>query len=321
VNGLVVVAGTDDPRVAQGWGLTLSAIAMPHRVVDRAEEALPFDPDAPVHAEWPERYSLVVSSEDKERVLAILDAQHDEESARAKDERAIAVEATSRTRPAIAALVSVLLSLGLVLVFLRTPGFQSDVSLKLRVDAERIFAGEWWRLFGGPLLHGDLGHLCGNVAFLLPLGYFCALRLGPGHFVAGFVFSAAAGNVASVLWHGAPFHQVGASGGVFGVLGVLVGAALYAANLRSDPRYRRRALLGAALAYLGLTAFGATIEELRTTERLLPVSTPDMAAHVFGFLGGVLLGALGERTKSLKKDTALLICGAGAVIIAMWAAR
>lgn len=320
-DALVVIAGTNDAREAQGWGLTLSAIALPHRVVDRTEEMLPFSPDDPVHAEWPERYSLVVSSEDADRALAILDAQGEEEKARKKDESAIAVEAKARTRPAIAATGALLLNALLVFIFLRTPGFRSDVSLKLRVDAARIFAGEWWRLLGGPLLHGDLGHLGSNVSFLLPLGFFCALRLGVGHFVFGFIASAALGNVASILWHGAPFVQVGASGGVFGVLGVLVGAALYSASQRSDPRYRRRAVLGAALAYLGLTAFGATLEELRTEPRLLPVSTPDVAAHLFGFFAGVVLGAMGERLKSKRLDSLLLASATGLIIAAMWAAR
>ncbi|MCC6811284.1 MAG: rhomboid family intramembrane serine protease [Deltaproteobacteria bacterium] len=319
-DALIVIAGTDNGAEAQSWNLTLSAISLPHRVVDRREELLPFSEGAAAHDEWPERFCLVVSSEDADRALAVIDAQSEEELARKKDVQAMASEAQHRTRPGIAALGTLALNALLILVFLRTPGFRSDVSLKLRVDAERIFAGEWWRIFGGPLLHGDLGHLMSNVSFLLPLGYFCAVRLGVGHFVFGFVTSAALGNVASVLWHGAPFFQVGASGGVFGVLGVLVGAAIYAASQRSDPRYRRRAVLGAALAYLGLTAFGATIEELRTMPRLLPVSTPDMAAHVFGFLAGVLVGVVGERTKT-RRDAWLFVVAAAVVMGALWAAR
>src|SRR4051812_15664306 len=118
--GLAIIAGTDAPAEAQSWGLVLSAIALPHRVVDRAEEPLPYVHDAD---EWTERFCLVVSAEDAGRVRAILDAQGEEERAKRKDEQAITSEARARTRPGMAAAASLFLCALLVIVFLRTPGF------------------------------------------------------------------------------------------------------------------------------------------------------------------------------------------------------
>ncbi len=318
---LRIIASTDDPAAARAWGLMLEAVGLPHRVVDHSIERLPFEPDEDDLAKAA-RYLLVVSVEDADRAHALLDAEREEEVER-RARAARVVHEPPRASDARAWAVTCALGVVLLLVYLRSPGFDADISRTLRVDAERILQGEWWRLIGGALLHSDPGHLAGNLSFLLPLGYFCVRRFGAGALLFGFVATAALGFAASVFWHGVPYRSVGASGGMFGLLGLLVGAALGEDAPQRDPRQRRRELLGATLGLLGMTAFGRAGDEPGDFDLFVRVAhRVDMAAHVFGFLAGVVIGALLIRVRRRWRplDAAVGLLATACVALALFSA-
>lgn len=295
---LRVVAETSSAREANGWEVLLAATGIPHRVVDREEEASGLEED-----DGHERYCLIVSDVDRDRAAALLDAHREEEEKRLAKERARRVwsqAAPARVQPAIAATLG--LCVVLLIIHLRSPGFDADLSRRMQVDATRMWQhGEWLRTITAVFFHADAGHLFSNLGFLLPLGYFLAERAGPGVLVAGFVATGALANVVSVLVHGVPFHSLGASGGVFGVLGLLVGRALGDVELRDDPERRRRELIGSALAVVGFTAFA---------------EKSDMVAHLAGAFVGIGLGLLVRRRPHAWLDLLLLL---GGVLLAAWA--
>jgi membrane associated rhomboid family serine protease len=132
------------------------------------------------------------------------------------------------------------------------------------------FAGEWWRLFTAPLLHGNLVHFFFNAAALLYLGKRVEVFARWPHVPLVFLFAACIGGIASAHFLSAP--SIGASGGLLGWLGfLLVFEWLHA---RLVPRSASRRLLAGALltALIGLVGY-----------RFI-----DNAAHAGGLLAGML---------------------------------
>ena len=89
-------------------------------------------------------------------------------------------------------------------------------------------AGEWWRLFTGTLMHANiylLFHIGLNSLGLVYLGKYIHRLTNPLIVPIVFVVSALVGAFASVLFWGARpgIGSVGASGGVVGLIGFLVG--------------------------------------------------------------------------------------------------
>jgi membrane associated rhomboid family serine protease len=138
-------------------------------------------------------------------------------------------------RPMPRALVTlVLFMIGVEVVLVAADmGLLGDRSLRQRV----YLAGAFWaELFHGgdplftlqpvtmfvshALLHGGLLHLGMNMAVLLGLGRLVADRYGERTILPLFLLSAIAGGLAFALLNVSPYPMVGASGAVFGFLGV-----------------------------------------------------------------------------------------------------
>jgi len=143
----------------------------------------------------------------------------------------------------------------------------------------RITAEEPWRWLSAMFIHFGPLHLGMNLMTLVALGRELEPRLGSGRY--GFVFlgSGILGFMASDAWAAIsmnPSLTGGASGGLYGLIGALIGY-LFA---RKDPRYRailiEVAVLGVAMALL------------------FPVNN---AAHVGGFVAGFPMGMLFFREK------------------------
>ncbi|HEX4535111.1 MAG TPA: rhomboid family intramembrane serine protease, partial [Rhizomicrobium sp.] len=87
------------------------------------------------------------------------------------------------------------------------------------VDRDLVLgAGEWWRLFTAPLLHGSLTHIIGNGVVFLLVGWLLEPLIGRGWYAATFVFGALGGALASMLLNPANLVSVGASGGLMALL-------------------------------------------------------------------------------------------------------
>jgi rhomboid protease GluP len=134
---------------------------------------------------------------------------------------------------------------------------------------------EPWRLLSAVFVHVGFLHIAMNLFTFVELGRVLEREIGGARFAVLFVVSGILGFVASELWYGSrgPL-TAGASGGVFGQIGAVVGI-LYS---RRDPEWKRaltRYLIFAVL--LGV---------------LLPVNTP---AHLGGLFAGIALGFVLHR--------------------------
>lgn len=139
---------------------------------------------------------------------------------------------------------------------------------------EGLLRGELWRLLSSMFLHGDLGHLLGNMVPLFILGVACEHAFGGAKASAIYLAAGLAGGVATAVID--PRPTVGASGAVFGLMGCLV-AVLQ--RLRAKVRMR-----DARIAFVvGLWALWQIGQGF---------ASPLVAnfAHVGGFVAGGLLG-------------------------------
>ncbi|MCY3654474.1 MAG: rhomboid family intramembrane serine protease [Cyanobacteria bacterium MAG IRC1_bin_28] len=137
--------------------------------------------------------------------------------------------------------------------------------------------GQWWRMFTVTLLHSPgVMHVAFNMLALYNLGPQVEKALGPLRF--GFLWGACAvaGSAFSVLGGDPDAVAVGASGAVFGLLGVWLASAV---------RQRRTALGRSLLKQLGFWLL---------VNAALPLIVPNLAweAHLGGLLAGFGLGSV-----------------------------
>ncbi len=194
----------------------------------------------------------------------------------------------SMGRPELATLV-LLLTLAVVYlvgdVFL--PGeLQDKLLLWAGNSPDTLRDHEWWRLFTALFLHANLLHLAMNGAGLWIFGSAVEKTMGHWRVLAIFLVAGVLGNLASAF----QAHYdvaIGASGGIFGVIGAFVVSVW---RLRS-PMYfalRRRLLLVLAL----MVACDFTIGGLEPQV--------DNLAHVGGFVAGILIALLLYPPRSKK---------------------
>lgn len=222
---------------------------------------------------------LDVPASEVERASVILSAISLEERERRAQVRPPERWVPLLLQPAFA--VALCMSLSLLLFFAVTGGSadQSELFTRGAMATKRFLAGDWWRIVTAATLHADGDHVLGNAMFMLVLGWAAAERVGSGVAVFAFVVTAVGGFVAS-LWWGKAALTVGASGGLFGLLGVSGG---HAVRLIGEVEFAWRARLrafGAAFALLAYTAFS-------------PES--NIAAHVGGFVVGLFVGVTFPR--------------------------
>lgn len=144
-----------------------------------------------------------------------------------------------------------------------------------------IEMGELWRVITAITLHGDLGHLAGNLLGIGLFTYLSARYLGNGFAWALIIAVSAASNLTNAIVHtGEPYFSLGASTAVFAALGLLTGFPL-GTYLRSK-------------------------EPLQTRDWLVPLSggcllfawmgggdfPTDVAAHFWSFVYGSVVSAI-----------------------------
>ena len=161
---------------------------------------------------------------------------------------------------------------------------QSEIVTSGQADAVAIVAGEqWWRAVTALTLHADVVHLVSNVVSGLGFAFFVCRFFGAAAGWLLVLLSGVAGNVLNAMvYYPEPHYSIGASTSVFGALGLLTGVGLWAAVSAPDRRLtlpRWLVPLFGGLTLLGLFGVGE--------------GNVDVAAHISGFLCGVVFGALG----------------------------
>lgn len=201
-----------------------------------------------------------------------------------------------RSLVALAAVIAVIE----VILSLSDQGWISDVSLRSRA----LCAGAFWSelgpaspfayLCGAPagqlfglqpvtmfvthaFLHGSLLHMLMNMTILLAIGRFVGDRYGAGAVLPIFLLSAIAGGMAFKLLSVPDYPMVGASGAVFGFLGVWIvwDWRRHQRALRSTGPVLRRVLVLLVLNVVLYYGLGGMLA---------------WQAHLGGFLAGLLIG-------------------------------
>ena len=156
-----------------------------------------------------------------------------------------------------------------------------------------VEAGEWWRLVSSAFLHGTFSHLAVNALGVLLLGWFLENSLGKMALLVTFTASAVVGSGLSYLLTTTP--SVGASGGMFGLLGATLSYSL--ARWRALPRFIRSYVVGlpAAVGIFSLVyGFAA--------------GNVDNFAHVGGGVFGGLIGLAFSVVPEARTEGARFVC-------------
>jgi membrane associated rhomboid family serine protease len=156
-------------------------------------------------------------------------------------------------------------------------GDGQPVQAAARMGAEipnRVFAGDWWRLFSVMLLHANFFHLLMNMMAMLSFGPFLERLMGSGRYLLLFVLAGLGGSLLSLV-RGGEGIGVGASGGIWGLM--VAGAVAVT--------WPRGLLPGSLALQMRQRAWGPVVINLFYS--LQPGI--DMLAHVGGGITGGLL--------------------------------
>jgi len=163
-----------------------------------------------------------------------------------------------------------------VRVMLMGPALAEEaVYLPGRMDTALVLAGQWRRLFSAVFLHASPSHLLGNMGALFILGMGCEHAFGRGRTLALYLAAGLAGNVAGLARAGT---SVGASGAIFGLMGLLA-ASLHLHRDRMVVRDRRLPVVLLVWAVYALL-----------TGMLSP--EVDNMAHAGGLVAGLIAGRI-----------------------------
>ncbi len=145
-----------------------------------------------------------------------------------------------------------------------------------RAQAHLIRQGEWWRTVTALTLHADGSHLLNNLVFGALFGILLAQEVGVARAWLGLVLTGSLANGLNAWIHTPEHASIGASSGVFGVVGLLMGLQGRKPGAVRRGRLRRWAPAVAGAVFLGLLGTSG----VRT----------DVMAHLSGVAVGLTLG-------------------------------
>ena len=136
---------------------------------------------------------------------------------------------------------------------------------------------QYYRLVTAMFMHFGVGHLFGNMILLYALGRIIEEELGKIKYVAVYLLSGIVGNIVSVIYYmsrSVNAVSAGASGAVFGLVGVILWLIIVNHGQYKGINIFRILLMIAFALYSGWTGSGI-----------------NNAAHVAGLVTGFVLGA------------------------------
>ena len=177
-------------------------------------------------------------------------------------------------------------------------------------DNALIIQGQLWRLFTPMFLHGGIVHIALNMYALLAFGPQLERFYGHGRYLALYLVSGFAGNVASFQFSLAP--SLGASTAIFGLLGA---EAVFL--------YRNRKLFGGAQRAL------TNLIVIAVINLAYGFASPgiDYWGHIGGLLGGLLFAWFGGpvlevsgyypqlELSDTRQTSTVILAGLGVVLL------
>lgn len=92
-----------------------------------------------------------------------------------------------------------------------------------------VYSQEWYRIFTAMFLHADVAHLSGNMILLFALGDMLEVSLGHVKFLSLYLLTGISATILSLVmerYMEKYIYAIGASGAIYGMLGVLLGVVL-----------------------------------------------------------------------------------------------
>jgi rhomboid protease GluP len=180
-----------------------------------------------------------------------------------------------------------------------------------------IMEGEYWRLITPTFMHSGFSHMLFNSFSLLLFGPPLERMLGKGKFIFVYLFSGFTANIATLYLEPLTYTHVGSSGAIFGLFGYYLSMIMFRKHMLS--KQNSQIILTLLVISLFMTFLDSHI---------------NITAHLFGLLGGFLVGTVpyfnkkdfsesiksvsawgGGKRKNLLAQSPLKVIIWGAVII------
>jgi len=169
-----------------------------------------------------------------------------------------------------------LISINVLLYFFFSLAFEDLFYQLVQINSKIIVELEIWRLFTSLFLHGDAMHLFSNMIALLLFGTYVELNFSKFEFLLIYFISGLIGNLFSLFLLPLNVISLGASGAIFGLIGTTLSLVIVE---RDTPLI----MLGLFYVfYFLVSSFSPGINYF---------------AHIFGLLGGFLIGFAFKRKK------------------------
>ncbi|MBO4324229.1 MAG: rhomboid family intramembrane serine protease [Lachnospiraceae bacterium] len=153
---------------------------------------------------------------------------------------------------------------------------------------------EYYRLFTCMFLHGSIDHLVNNMLSLFVFGSILEKNIGHWKYMVAYFLSGLTASVASCAYYkmmDQPTVSVGASGAIFGIMGVFLIWLILTPSQREQVTPVR----------IGLFLF-LTLYQLGIFQGISPFeSSIDYAAHVGGFVFGTIFGLILMWIRNIRK--------------------
>lgn len=178
--------------------------------------------------------------------------------------------------PVVSTLAIINLGLWFIINFLKLPIGLKLYDLGIGHNLTVLLLDEYWRLVTPIFLHADLSHVIFNTFALILFGPALEKMIGSFKFIIIYLLTGIIGNVGTFLIDmNSITPHLGASGAIYGLFGVYIFMVLF-----------RKDLIGKSDSQIIITIFvlGLVMTFIRPNINI--------SAHLFGFLGGFILGPL-----------------------------
>jgi rhomboid protease GluP len=149
-----------------------------------------------------------------------------------------------------------------------------------------IMEGEVWRLITPTFMHSGFAHMLFNSFSLVLFGPALERMLGGGRFLLVYLLSGIIANVATLLLEPLTYTHVGSSGAIFGLFGYYMAIIIFRKHMLS--KQNSQIILILCIVSLIMTFLQPNI---------------NIIAHLFGLIGGFLLGAIPYYNKKDLSDS------------------
>lgn len=178
--------------------------------------------------------------------------------------------------PVVSILAIINIGLWFMINFLKLPFALKIYDLGIGHNLSILLLDEYWRLFTPIFLHADLSHVAFNTFSLILFGPALEKMIGKFKFISIYLITGIIGNVGTFI---VDIHSyiphLGASGAIYGLFGVYIYMVLF-----------RKDLISKADSQIIVTilVLGLVMTFIRPNINI--------SAHLFGFLGGIIIGPL-----------------------------